>query len=54
MAMRTMPTPHEEGGARAAYVAFDLPEFNGKDIRQEALEDRRAELGRIVASDAHA
>jgi bifunctional non-homologous end joining protein LigD len=40
----------KEGGARAAYVAFDLLEVNGKDIRRVALEDRRAELERIVAS----
>lgn len=37
------------GAARAGYVAFDLIELDGKDIRQEALENRRAELARIVS-----
>ena len=36
------------GAARAAYVVFDLIQLGGKDIRQETLEDRRAELARIV------
>lgn len=36
------------GAARATYVAFDLLQLNGKDIRQQRLEDRRAELERIV------
>ena len=36
------------GAAVAAYVVFDLLELNGKDIRQRRLEDRRAELERVV------
>ncbi len=36
------------GGAAAAYVGFDLLQLNGDDIRQRRLEDRRAELERIV------
>ena len=36
------------GEATAAYVAFDLLQLDGKDIRQQRLEDRRAELERIV------
>ena len=34
--------------ATAGYVAFDLLQIDGKDIRQQRLEDRRAELERIV------
>jgi bifunctional non-homologous end joining protein LigD len=34
--------------ARASYVAFDLFQLNGKDIRSQRLEDRRAELERVV------
>ena len=36
------------GGACASYVAFDLLRLGGKDIRREPIEDRRAELERIV------
>jgi len=36
--------------AIAAYFAFDLLQINGKDIRQHPIEDRRAELERIVKS----
>jgi bifunctional non-homologous end joining protein LigD len=36
------------GAATAAYVAFDLMQIGGKDIRQHRIEDRRAELQRIV------
>lgn len=36
------------GGAAAAYVGFDLLQLNCDDIRQRRLEDRRAELERIV------
>jgi bifunctional non-homologous end joining protein LigD len=40
----------KEGGASAAHVAFDLLGLDGKDLRLRPLEDRRAELKRIVAS----
>jgi bifunctional non-homologous end joining protein LigD len=36
------------GAATAAYVAFDLLQLDAKDVRHERLEDRRAELERIV------
>ncbi len=36
------------GGSIAAYVAFDLLALNGKDVRRQPIEDRRAELERIV------
>jgi bifunctional non-homologous end joining protein LigD len=36
------------GATRASYVAFDLLQVNGKDIRQHPIEDRRAELERVV------
>ena len=36
------------GATRASYVAFDLLQLNGKDIRRQPIEDRRAELERIV------
>jgi bifunctional non-homologous end joining protein LigD len=36
------------GAATAAYVTFDLLQLDGKDIRQHPIEDRRAELERIV------
>jgi len=36
------------GAATAVYVAFDLLQLNGKDIRRQPIEDRRAELERIV------
>jgi len=36
------------GAEAAAYFAFDLLQLNGKDIRQHLIEDRRAELERIV------
>ena len=38
----------KRGAARATYVAFDLLQLDGKDVRQQPLEDRRAELARIV------
>ena len=37
------------GAATAAYIAFDLLQLYGRDIRQQRLEDRRAELERIVS-----
>jgi bifunctional non-homologous end joining protein LigD len=41
------------GAATATYVVFDLLQLNSKDIRREPIEDRRAELERIVkAADA--
>ena len=43
---RTLRT--KAGAATAAYVAFDLLQLAGNDIRHERLEDRRAELQRIV------
>jgi bifunctional non-homologous end joining protein LigD len=36
------------GATRASYVAFDLLELDGKDFRRQPIEDRRAELERIV------
>jgi bifunctional non-homologous end joining protein LigD len=42
-AMRT-----KAGAARASYVVFDLLQLDGRDIRQQRLEDWRAELERIV------
>lgn len=36
------------GAATASYVAFDLLQVDGNDIRQHTIEDRRAELERIV------
>jgi bifunctional non-homologous end joining protein LigD len=36
------------GATRASYVAFDLLQLDGKDIRKHPIEDRRAELVRIV------
>ena len=38
----------KDGATRASYVAFDLLQLNGKDIRLQTIEDRRAELERIV------
>jgi bifunctional non-homologous end joining protein LigD len=38
----------EAGAARASYVAFDLLQLNGKDIRRQPIEDRRAELERVL------
>jgi bifunctional non-homologous end joining protein LigD len=40
----------KRGSEQAAYVAFDLLHLAGKDIRLEPIEDRRAELERIVRS----
>ena len=40
------------GGAEASYVAFDLLTLAGKDIRLQPIEDRRAELERIVTGRA--
>ena len=37
------------GGARACLVAFDLLNFNGEDLRQRPLEERRNALSRLVA-----
>ena len=31
----------KRGAARAAYVAFDLLQLDGKDVRQQPLERRR-------------
>ena len=36
------------GAARASYVAFDLLQLDGEDTRRQPIEDRRAELERIV------
>ncbi len=36
------------GAARASYVALDLLQLDGEDIRRQPIEDRRAELERIV------
>jgi bifunctional non-homologous end joining protein LigD len=37
------------GSARACLVAFDLLNLNGKDLRQQPIEERRAALSPLVA-----
>ena len=37
------------GSARACLVAFDLLSLNGKDLRQQPIEERRAALSPLVA-----
>jgi len=40
--------PAFAGAARACYVVFDLLQLNGKNIRRQRIEDRRAEIERVV------
>jgi bifunctional non-homologous end joining protein LigD len=42
----------QAGAVAAAYVVFDLLELNGKDIRQQRLEDRRAGLSASSKAEA--
>jgi len=39
----------DAGGAQIRYFAFDLPFYAGHDLRQVALGERRALLGRLLA-----
>ena len=38
----------KEGGERASFVAFDLLDFEGDDLRERPLEERRDALQRLV------